>query len=413
MVAKAVVSAIQKQNPPGRFLEVVDRRNGSYREMSFKRAVEKASQALRERWDPSTVEGASQVGMTRLFNSVVNPGRNGTVSRDTVANAVDLAILRVAAEAASARGEDWFASGVVPPPKPPPPPRPTAAGGTKPRPPAPAPDKRPRGKPSTTNGAAPGLKPPPKPSKGAGGALRREEQRPPRTTNNGDGKGVRAGAGSTNGKGGGGGGSAAREATAPRLKATASGAPKGAAVRKGAAAAAASTQGLVVGVRPNAVVPPVRPTSGKGEDTFGSPVPADYVRPGTKVGAVVAPAPKKAEAAPRAYVAPSITSTFIDLPSSFDTATIASLSPSFDAATEGALSPSFERAASLASEAHADDDDAADRRDGAKRKAGTTNAGRSKGSGTAAAKGKRPRNDSGMSPFHREILKMNLHRIID
>jgi hypothetical protein len=48
LIAKAIVNHVQEQNPPGRFLEI-DKKTGLWIPVSFKRAVEKTSQALREK----------------------------------------------------------------------------------------------------------------------------------------------------------------------------------------------------------------------------------------------------------------------------------------------------------------------------------------------------------------------------
>ena len=49
MVAKAMVQAVHQRSPPGRFLEMADKENGLWHEISYKRAVDKSSQALREK----------------------------------------------------------------------------------------------------------------------------------------------------------------------------------------------------------------------------------------------------------------------------------------------------------------------------------------------------------------------------
>eukprot|EP00934_Nitzschia_sp_Nitz4_P006317 Nitzschia sp. Nitz4//scaffold191_size41780//36734//38362//NITZ4_007477-RA/size41780-processed-gene-0.39-mRNA-1//1//CDS//3329540211//6307//frame0 len=49
LVAKAIVQAVQQQEPPGRFLEVADKDAGTWRQINYKRSVDKTSQALREK----------------------------------------------------------------------------------------------------------------------------------------------------------------------------------------------------------------------------------------------------------------------------------------------------------------------------------------------------------------------------
>jgi hypothetical protein len=57
LVAKAIVQAVQQQEPSGRFLEVADRNEGLWRQISYKRAVDKTSQALREKDPPMPQDG--------------------------------------------------------------------------------------------------------------------------------------------------------------------------------------------------------------------------------------------------------------------------------------------------------------------------------------------------------------------
>jgi hypothetical protein len=50
LVSKAIVQAVQQQNPPGRFLEIKTKDvNGLWKQIPYKRAVDKTSQALREK----------------------------------------------------------------------------------------------------------------------------------------------------------------------------------------------------------------------------------------------------------------------------------------------------------------------------------------------------------------------------
>lgn len=53
LVAKAIVQAVQQQDPPGRFLEVADKDAGTWIQINYKRAVDKTSQALREKEQPA------------------------------------------------------------------------------------------------------------------------------------------------------------------------------------------------------------------------------------------------------------------------------------------------------------------------------------------------------------------------
>ena len=49
LVAKAIVQAVQKQEPPGRFLEMFQKESGVWKPITYRRAVDKTSQALREK----------------------------------------------------------------------------------------------------------------------------------------------------------------------------------------------------------------------------------------------------------------------------------------------------------------------------------------------------------------------------
>jgi len=48
-VAKAIVQAVQQQEPSGRFLEMHDKDTGTWKQINYKRCVDKTSQALREK----------------------------------------------------------------------------------------------------------------------------------------------------------------------------------------------------------------------------------------------------------------------------------------------------------------------------------------------------------------------------
>ena len=71
MVAKAIVRAVNEQNPPGRFLELVDKNRGIWKEVHYKKAVDKSSQALREKWDKSDEDETIQKAMTAVFNNQI------------------------------------------------------------------------------------------------------------------------------------------------------------------------------------------------------------------------------------------------------------------------------------------------------------------------------------------------------
>ncbi len=56
LVAKAIVQAVQQQDPPGRFLEVADKHSKTWKQIPYKRCVDKTSQALREREQPEKAD---------------------------------------------------------------------------------------------------------------------------------------------------------------------------------------------------------------------------------------------------------------------------------------------------------------------------------------------------------------------
>lgn len=440
MVAKSVVKATKKQDPPGRFLEV-DALTGAYKQMSHKRAVDKASQALRERWDRNPADGCLEEIMTELFNSSLKTNRDGSVGRDSIARAVDLAVYRVASEVSKAIDNVQH----------PGPSRPTQSLWA-PRKKAPTKSSKPTSAVAFSNksvgsilvgsnkmatnaferpkssvirkgGEAYSIIIAPKIAsdaategskgsvvlKGEAGGSTSTIRGPngasaasgPKTTGADKSKSWadRKGGHSKNSSGGPSTASTpGHKATAPKEKSKKLVVPRAAAVPT----AGASRDG---DKHPNSGAS--RPIFGGREDSFGSPVPRHFVYPSSTK--------KKSDA-----ITPA-TSSFVDLPSSFDTATIASLSPSFDAATESTLSPSFEAAAGLSSHVHDCTDGEGSpvvAKQGVKRKSGP----RSKvpsGGGTStkvastSVKKSRNNDNSGISPFHREILKMNLQRIID
>lgn len=68
LVAKAIVQAVQQQEPSGRFLEVADKDAGTWRQINYKRAVDKTSQALREK---DTLADTLAVGNPHALTSEV------------------------------------------------------------------------------------------------------------------------------------------------------------------------------------------------------------------------------------------------------------------------------------------------------------------------------------------------------
>jgi hypothetical protein len=450
MVAKSVVAAIKKQNPPGRFLEV-DTQTGAYKQMPHKRAVDKASQALRERWDRNPADGSLQEIMTELFNSTLNStletARAGSVNpRDSIAHAVDMAVWRVALEVSNAM--DWHlpANSSAAPNS-----RPTTQGVSD----DPAAKKATTKSSKSTDRVVDSMKVSSKKKvtasvEGQKATVSGTEE--PKSTvirkgpnvlriksasvssskvNSGVTDGIhKVGASGKTSKP-----SGRKETSATTAPKTASvGKSKSSMVRKAGPASSSSGPSKVSTARPKLIVPKKLPkssiapkaaalstvgsrdvdklpmsvtsrpiVSGR-EDSFGSPN-------------VIYPSSSRKEKSNS--VTPATTSSFVDLPSSFDTATIASLSPSFDAATENALSPSFEAAAGLSSDGHDDDEGCCPvATQGVKRKSGTrsketSSGGASRTKATTSVKKSRKNENPVISPFHREILAMKFQRIID
>jgi hypothetical protein len=89
LVAKAIVQAVQQQEPPGRFLEAPDKESGTWRQITYKRCVDKTSQALREKDPPPTsmvpgsepesakTEMISQEEAARLLQEAKESSRKG------------------------------------------------------------------------------------------------------------------------------------------------------------------------------------------------------------------------------------------------------------------------------------------------------------------------------------------------
>eukprot|EP00529_Nitzschia_sp_RCC80_P013456 CAMPEP_0113451110 /NCGR_PEP_ID=MMETSP0014_2-20120614/6172_1 /TAXON_ID=2857 /ORGANISM="Nitzschia sp." /LENGTH=596 /DNA_ID=CAMNT_0000342461 /DNA_START=68 /DNA_END=1861 /DNA_ORIENTATION=+ /assembly_acc=CAM_ASM_000159 len=63
LVAKAIVQAVQQQDPPGRFLEKAKKTDKVWVQITYKRAVDKTSQALREKDTPADTAALKHVAM--------------------------------------------------------------------------------------------------------------------------------------------------------------------------------------------------------------------------------------------------------------------------------------------------------------------------------------------------------------
>lgn len=94
LVAKAIVHHVQNQTPPGRFLECKRSATGMWYPVSYKRAVDKTSQALREKDREN--EGAADEKILQKMNKIPAPDANGSskpsnesLNQDNVNNVVD------------------------------------------------------------------------------------------------------------------------------------------------------------------------------------------------------------------------------------------------------------------------------------------------------------------------------------
>jgi hypothetical protein len=110
LVAKAIVRAVHSQYPPGRFLELYSKENNVWREIDYKKAVDKSSQALRERWDQTDDDDILQRSMTIMFNKRLQVGSSGHVRGSSVEEAVYFAVMSVALEYARRWGTQGVAS---------------------------------------------------------------------------------------------------------------------------------------------------------------------------------------------------------------------------------------------------------------------------------------------------------------
>jgi hypothetical protein len=110
LVAKAIVRAVRSQEPNGRFLELHDKKSNIWKEIDYKKAVDKSSQALRERWEESDDDDILQRSMTVMFNKKLELNSQGRASRESVEEAVYFAVMSVALEYAKRWGTEGFSS---------------------------------------------------------------------------------------------------------------------------------------------------------------------------------------------------------------------------------------------------------------------------------------------------------------
>jgi hypothetical protein len=90
-------------------LELQDKESNVWQEIDNKKAVDKSSQALRERWDESDDDDVLQRSMTIMFNKKLALNSQGRASRDSVEEAVYFAVISVALEYA----KRWGTKGVA------------------------------------------------------------------------------------------------------------------------------------------------------------------------------------------------------------------------------------------------------------------------------------------------------------
>ncbi|KAG7353776.1 hypothetical protein IV203_003131 [Nitzschia inconspicua] len=109
LVAKAIVRAVHSQVPPGRFLELPDKNSNFWKEVDYKKSVEKSSQALRERWEANDDDDVLQRSMTVMFNKKLRVNSAGRASKPSVEEAVYFAVMSVALEYA----RRWGTKGVA------------------------------------------------------------------------------------------------------------------------------------------------------------------------------------------------------------------------------------------------------------------------------------------------------------
>lgn len=106
LVAKAIVQSVH--NNKGRFL-VLDKDNKLWHELDYKKAVDKSSQALRERWENNDDDEILQRSMTVMFNEKLKLVKAKRAHRNAVEDAVYYAVTSVALEYA----KRWGTSGVT------------------------------------------------------------------------------------------------------------------------------------------------------------------------------------------------------------------------------------------------------------------------------------------------------------
>jgi hypothetical protein len=91
-------------------LELHDKKSNIWKEIDYKKAVDKSSQALRERWEESDDDDVLQRSMTIMFNKKLQLNSQGRASRDSVEEAVYFAVMSVALEYAKRWGTKGVAS---------------------------------------------------------------------------------------------------------------------------------------------------------------------------------------------------------------------------------------------------------------------------------------------------------------
>ncbi|KAL3905119.1 MAG: hypothetical protein SGILL_009806, partial [Bacillariaceae sp.] len=112
LVAKAVVRSVHSKSPAGRFVEKVSGPGGKvWKECEYKKSVDKASQALREKWEESPDDEILKASMQLMFDKKLDAeGGWGGAERSAVEEAVYFAVTTVALEYAKRWGTPSFHS---------------------------------------------------------------------------------------------------------------------------------------------------------------------------------------------------------------------------------------------------------------------------------------------------------------
>ena len=109
-VAKAIVRSVQSKSPPGRFLEQIAGPTGTmWKECEYQKTIDKSSQALREKWEATADDEVLKSSMQLMFDKKLETygGWDGA-ERHEVEEAVYFAVTTVALEYAKRWGTKSF-----------------------------------------------------------------------------------------------------------------------------------------------------------------------------------------------------------------------------------------------------------------------------------------------------------------